>query len=288
MKKIALLVIAVFVILSVSVLFVSAAEENIALGKSYTYTGLAMDGDNKLYPDATPGRLTDGVLPGENDISYSSKVWIGLNQGGEGTTNVDGNPMNVVVLDLEEVKEDITKVVLFAQECGAGISKPIKVEVFKSDDNKKFSRVGSTKEAKTIASADESKPTHGIYTYTINKSFNARYVKLEIHHTSAWVFVSEVEVYAGGEVVEDSDDESDDPEESDDQEESDEPTESDVVIESDEPTESDKATESEESKADVSGTEVKEEGLDTWIIILIVVVALAVLGAVIGFAKKKK
>ncbi len=285
MKKLILFVLATFLVISLSALFVSAEGTNIAVGKSYTYTGEYFNEDKNAidYPDSTPGKLTDGVIAGAGDVGYNSPLWIGLNQSGKDVVTGGEFPQNSIVLDLEEVQEELTKVVLYAQECDGGIVRPKQVEIFISDDDSTYTSIGKAAEERIVDVGTDEKPDFGIYTYTLvpAESFSARYVKFTIDQ-GAWAFVCEVEVYAGGEITDPTSqpDEESEPEESDDEsepEESDDESEVSSVEESDD-----------KSPAESVADEDEEGGLGTGTIIGIVAGAIVVIGGIVFFATRKK
>ena len=292
MKKLIVFALAAILVVSLSAVFVSAAETNVAAGKSYTYTGQYTNPETGQisYPDnASNSKLTDGVKGAAGDITYNSQVWVGLNWKGEGADCADANwtastvAINSIVVDLGQVTDGLTRFALNTQECGSGINAPKTVEVQISDDNSSFTKLGNATGTMTISKNDAGNPTFGIYeySYTASEEKSARYVKFVITHGGAWTFVSEVEVFKGGETADPvSDDESEEPISDD---ESEEPTSDEASSEA--PTDTSPAvsdTSKDESKAG------DKDGLGTGAIAAIIAGVVVVVGGGAFLLKKKK
>jgi len=298
-KKLILFALAIFLIVSLSAMFVSAEETNVAAGKSYTYTGVHVDPDlNEVkYPDIGEKQLTDGEKGVKDDITYRADVWVGMSWGGEGAYSNssvwDANTtiaQNSIVVDLGSVTDDLTRFTLITQDCGSGIVRPKEVEVLISDDNSSFTSVGKVTASNAtmiVDKQDADNPEYGIYeySYTASEAKSARYVKYTVTHGGGWLFVSEVEVYSGGETAEptseDPGDESEEPgdESAESEESGDESVESED--ESKESDESDEPSSSAESEPD-------EDGLSTGAIAGIAAAALVVIGGIVYFVARKK
>lgn len=205
-KKIIAVFVAALLVIPLFCIFTSAAETNIAQGKSYTFTGKYVDSNQKvLYPDASGKELTDGVMGStKEDCAYSKDIWVGLNWKGENTEcnsqswNKDTTiSINYITVDLAAVKSSLTRFVLYATQYSDGVDKPKSVEVFVSSDGNNYNSVGTATETKFVDAENSSNPTYGIYAYTVAPSTaaSARYVKFKITHSGPWTHVSEVEVY---------------------------------------------------------------------------------------------
>ena len=287
MKKLIVFALVAILVVSMSALFVNAAETNVAAGKSYTFTGAAENGD---YPDTGNKELTDGVKGALSDIGYQSAIWTGLNWKGIGAVCADTTwsattiAINEIVVDLGSVTEGLTRFAVTTQDCGSGINKPKKIEVMISNDKTNFTSLGNTTSTKTVDKANAEFPDYGIYeySYTASAEQSARYVKFVVTHGNAWTFISEVEVFTGGSTVDpvSEDETTDDPastDESDDESKSAESvadTSAAVSAES-------KAASTDESKDD-------EDGLSPAIIAAIIAGAIVVIGGGVYFATKKK
>ncbi|HOJ48723.1 MAG TPA: discoidin domain-containing protein [Bacillota bacterium] len=205
-KKIIAVIVAALMIIPLCGVLSSAAETNIAQGKSYTYTGKYVDGSGKvLYPDATGKELTDGIMGStKDDCSYLKDHWVGLNWKGENTEcnsqtwNKDTTiSINYITVDLASVQSSLTKFVLYATQFADGVDKPKSVEVFVSSNGTDYTSVGTATETKFVDAEVAGKPEYGIYAYTVTAATaaSARYVKFKVTHGGAWTHVSEVEVY---------------------------------------------------------------------------------------------
>lgn len=286
MKKFIVLALTAILIVSLSVVFVSAEETNVAAGKSYTYTGANTNANtNEIdYPDTDNKELTDGTIGKEADFGYQSPIWVGLNPNGEGVEN----NLSKIVVDLGAVTEGITGFSLIAEDCGSGIFFPVDVEVFVSDDDKNYTSVGKATKEKIIDKATEEFPDYGIYKYSLaaSEEQSAKFVKfaVQFREGGGWVFVSEVEVYTGGELGEPAEESKEVSEVSKDKEESKEVSQ--IKDDTSEKTDTSKTEKSE--PADESEPEDDEEGLSTGAIVGIVAGAAVVIGLIIYFATRKK
>ena len=68
MKKIISVIITLLLVIPVSIFYSSAQETNIALGKSYSYTGTYVDEGVIMYPDTDRKELTDGIKGDGDDM----------------------------------------------------------------------------------------------------------------------------------------------------------------------------------------------------------------------------
>jgi hypothetical protein len=209
MKKFIAILIAALMIIPLSTVFSTAAETNIAQGKSYTFTGKHVSSGTTSYPDTTGKELTDGVTGSKKeDCAYNKDHWVGLNWKGENTectasTWDDNNTLSVnyITVDLGAAKNSLKKFVLYATQYSDSVNKPKKVEVLVSSDNNTFTPVGTAVEARVVDAEVAGKDNYGIYTYTVTPSAaaSARYVKFKITAGGAWTHVSEVQVFQGEE-----------------------------------------------------------------------------------------
>lgn len=200
MKKI---ITALFLILIALFVFQSASAEPsiISEGKAYSLITSASD----AYPDDTK-KLTDGVygtVPDGSSNYYSSNAYVGFNQ-----SAVDENGDFVILLDLGEVRQDITAFsVGFLNETSVGIFAPKSITVAISDTrNQEFSDVGTLDTKKSVAA--NLSETHVATLSTDNLS--GRYVRFTIKHlgeyidddgatkTAGWTFIDEIAVYSSG------------------------------------------------------------------------------------------
>ena len=182
----------------------SREEENLAAGKSYTFTGIyrSPETNEAHYSDNENYKLTDGVIGSVSDIGYNSDIWVGLNWKGEGafcedtTWSANTIAINSITIDLES-SEDVYLFSLFIEDVGSGIHKPKSVEVFISEDNINYTSIGSTQAKFIVEAKNYDNTSYGMYVYwlALSEAVTARYVKFVITHGGAWTFVSEVEIY---------------------------------------------------------------------------------------------
>ncbi|HAN21720.1 MAG: hypothetical protein A2Y15_00545 [Clostridiales bacterium GWF2_36_10] len=172
-------------------------ETNIALGKSYSLTGIYID-PNPMYDDPDKTKFTDGVIGTIQDIGYASPIWVGLNWKGEGASNEDDTfYYNTITVDLGKKEKNLSKFTLYAEVCESIIEKLKSISVYVSTDNDIFTNIGDAVESRIIDAQDLTNPHNGIYSYTLNllNFTEARYVKFKINQVTSWVFASEVEIY---------------------------------------------------------------------------------------------
>ena len=202
MKKLSVFVLTALLAVSLFAVFANAEEQNVALGKSYTYTGAYTDPNsgNVLYPDTDNKELTDGIAASKDaDVAYGVDLWVGMNQGGAGVVPNSGTVE--IVVDLGSSVSGITKFTLNTLHlAGPAIKRPSEVTISVSTDNQNFSNVGKMTSNQVVSKpgADDNSKEDGIYEFTLSSTEKtARYVKYTIKLGGAWCFVSEVGVYTG-------------------------------------------------------------------------------------------
>lgn len=202
MKRLFVLVLSALLTISLCAVFASAAETNVAAGKTYTYTGAYTDPSSGQvsWPDTDNKELTDGIFASKDtDVSYGLAMWVGMNQNGAGVVPNSGTVE--IVVDLGSTVSGITKFTMNTLQMGGpAIGAPKEVKVSVSTDNQNFTNVGNMTITKTIAKPGEGDKgkDDGIYDCTLSSTEkSARYVKFTAKLSSAWLFVSEVGVYTG-------------------------------------------------------------------------------------------
>jgi cobalamin biosynthesis Mg chelatase CobN len=200
MKKLIVLALSALLAVSLCAIFVSAEETNVALGKTYTYTG-ALEANGKVqYPDDGNKELTDGVYGKvEGDVNYPAAMWVGMNQGGKDV--VANSKTTEITVNLGKSVSGITKFTLNALHSGAeGIVAPAEVKVSVSADGSTYKDVGTMTSKKTVAKPgnDDKSKDNGIYDFTLSSAEQtAQYIKYTIKLNGAWAFISEVGAYTG-------------------------------------------------------------------------------------------
>lgn len=201
MKKFAILLAAVL-LLSVTAMFVSAAEfTNVAEGKAYTLNiiagtpgyGVPDPDDGTGYGDGIDAfrqRLTNGEkAPGPDGGASASE---GAYVGGQNATEAE------YVIDLGSVVEGIKKLDMdLYDNSDWGISAPTSVEYFISDDNENFTSLG------VVEAANATKTSSGTWnrydmTLDLDAEKSARYVKVNVK-VGSHVWSSEIEVFVESE-----------------------------------------------------------------------------------------
>ncbi|MDD2268849.1 MAG: hypothetical protein PHY15_04760 [Eubacteriales bacterium] len=196
MKKFAILL-AALLLLSVTAMFVSAAEfTNVAEGKAYTLNiiagtpgyGVPDPDDGTGYGDGIDAfrqRLTNGEkAPGpDGGASASERAYVG----GQNATEAE------YVIDLGSVVEGIKKLDMdLYDNSGWGISAPTSVEYFISDDNENFTSLGVVEAANVIKTSSGTWNRYDM-TLDLDAEKSARYVKVNVK-VGSHVWSSEIEV----------------------------------------------------------------------------------------------
>ncbi len=268
MKKLIAILITAVMVVSLCTVFASAEEENIAVGKSYVTKGIMYQEETEwgVYPDTDGKKLTDGTYA--ESVAYSDAAWVGFN--GNCREYNEAN-LAYIIVDLGEATA-ISKVLVSVNNvCESGIGAPAGFTYYVSEDNSSWSKLGEG----TYSSTDEGI----IVTNSIEMTVSARYVKAEftVGGGGAWMFIDEIEIYAGN-----ADDIVDPP--------SEDPAESETPEESETPADSETPSESvAESSAEDTSASADNAGFPTWAIVVIAAVAVAVIVAVaLALTRKKK
>ncbi len=188
MKKALSVLVSVLTVLSLCVIPVHAAElENVAPAGSYEVIGIYTDGEGKTsYPDETGDCLINGVYA--QTASYDQVDFVGLNATSEGAKAQDG--VTSVKLDLGQVYPIVKSAVSCSNLCSAGISAPEMITVSVSADGENWSE--------PIVAEYEFELIEGEVVKSIAKiNAEVRYITFNFYHATNWVFIDEVEAYAG-------------------------------------------------------------------------------------------
>lgn len=145
----------------------------VSLGKPYTTTPKPSD----TYPDSYGTELTDGVLAPNS---------------GYGNTEACGFTANVeIVIDLGDEGKKLNRVTVeYLATHDAGLGPLTTGVVFGSNDGKNFDRIGAV-----IIPPYEDNTVQTAY-LDFTAKYDYRYIKLACIKSSAWLFLSEVTVYA--------------------------------------------------------------------------------------------
>ena len=177
-KTLATLLVVALVASLCGVMFVSAEETNVALGKSWT-----TDADDADAGSSYVGNVTDGVI--EPDGKYDTSLWFGADRR---KTDDDAFAM---IFDLEETYDSLTKVNLHVWPANAsGIVIPASIDVYVSADGETYTKVGS------VTEFDGKAPQWVTVEFD---AVAARYVKVDFvssieGDTGVFWFVSEIEI----------------------------------------------------------------------------------------------
>lgn len=163
---------------------------NLALGKNYTSNVTP----SSSYPDSG-NELTDGMKYSaqETDIArYHNAAWVGYNVANSKVTDVNGQKVLDIVVDLGANYDVYQASVQLCRQTGPGINMPKYVELYTSTDNENFTL------QRTIQTADITSDTKVIYLGTNGAMATARYVKLRFaivnNSSGCWIFPSEITV----------------------------------------------------------------------------------------------
>ena len=160
-------------------------NDNIALGKKYTHTGLFLNDGLERYPDENGTTMTDGKLA--MDGAYHDPAFIAFHTayGDYGTKGYFQ-----ITVDLEDVRP-LEKFVAYTASAyaTAGVTGPASVAVYLSMDNKNWVHAGTTQAVDTT----ETKMLE--ITVDPDTVPCARYVQYRFVASKAFVMVAEVEAY---------------------------------------------------------------------------------------------
>ena len=177
-KTLATLLVIALVASLCGVMFVSAEEVNVALGKSWT-----TDADDSDAGTGYVGNVTDGAI--EPDGKYDQSLWFGADRR---KTDDDAFAM---IFDLEETYSNLSKVNLHVWPAAtSGIVVPASIDVYTSADGETYTKV---------ASVSEFAGTGPQWVTVEFSAVEARYVKIDFvssveGDTGVFWFVSEIEI----------------------------------------------------------------------------------------------
>ena len=173
-------------------------KDNLALGKTYTTVGLYSDGTSIMYPDENGKSLTNGKNA-PADAKYNDTAFAGFNKNDPAYA---ANGYASITVDLGAVYsvDKFVAQVASSFNSSVGIYAPSYVSVYVSTDNKTFVEAGS------VVPTDDGTVSVIAATIDLDKSVEARYVQFRLVAGTAWVFVTEVEVYEGAPAEEDKTD----------------------------------------------------------------------------------
>ncbi|MBO5734929.1 MAG: discoidin domain-containing protein [Clostridia bacterium] len=177
-KTLATLLVVALVASLCGVMFVSAEEVNVALGKTWT-----TDADDADAGTGYVGNVTDGTI--EETGAYDTTLWFGADRR---KTDDDAFAM---VFDLGETYDSLSKVNLHVWPAAAsGIVVPASIDVYTSADGETYTKVGS------VSEFDGTGPQWVTVEFD---AVAARYVKVDFvssveGDTGVFWFVSEIEI----------------------------------------------------------------------------------------------
>lgn len=145
----------------------------VSLGKSYTLSSAASD----TYPDSYGTELTDGILASE--ASYTIPEFCGFNES------------VLIIIDLGENGQKLNRfTVEYLATTIAGISPLTSCSVFGSNDGEKYTIIGR------LTLPEYQEDTVQTAVLEPEEKFDYRYIKFYCTKSSAWLFLSEITVYA--------------------------------------------------------------------------------------------
>ena len=189
MKKAFIVLTAVILTLSLVSTYALASEtELVSEGKSYVVNGIYTDDSGTAsYPDENGDSLTNGIFA--DSASYGDPEFVGLNA--TSAYGKENNNITDVTVDLESVYPVTTVNVSCSNLGSAGIAMPYAVSVSVSEDGENWSD-------SIYAEYEVDEPVAGEVIKAIATiNANARYVKYSFEHDTNWVFIDEVQVFAG-------------------------------------------------------------------------------------------
>lgn len=188
MKKSLIILLSLVIAFSLCTVTSAASEtENVALNASYTVNGIYTDENGTdYYPDEEGNALTNGVYA--QTAGYDQLEFIGLNTTSAWAKENDGQTS--VVLDLGESYPITTAAVSCSNLGSAGISAPAAVVITTSADGENWSD--------PVYAEYEFELMPGEVVKAIAKiNAEVRYITFTFQHANNWVFIDEIEAYAG-------------------------------------------------------------------------------------------
>jgi hypothetical protein len=186
-KTLATLLVVALVASLCGVMFVSAEEANLALGKTVLNAG-----DRGSYnADLTDGNAIDS-------LTYNAADWFGYywnpdktlaENEAQHTNAIDGIALPTV--DLEEVTSIGTVRVNIFDGCISGITTPSSITLKVSTDNETYTDVA----VKSFEWPAEGSSATQWVEFVLETPVDARYVQLEMKIRTTFVFINEIEVY---------------------------------------------------------------------------------------------
>ena len=163
-----------------------AGNDNVALGKKYTHSGLFLKNGLEKYPDEDGTTMTDGKFASDNGV-YNDAAYIGFHTSYGG---YEDKGYFQITVDLEE-NYHLDKFVAFtaSEYAGAGVTGPESVAVYVSDDNQSWRYAGAA------AVTDTTETSMLKITVDPEEVFFGRYVQYRFVTSKAFVMVAEVEAY---------------------------------------------------------------------------------------------
>lgn len=189
MKKAFIVLTAVILTLSLVSTYAFASEtELVSEGKTYVVNGIYTDDSGKAsYPDENGDSLTNGIFA--DSAAYGDPEFVGLNA--TSAYGKENNNITDVTVDLESVYPVTTVNVSCSNLGSAGIAMPYAVSVSVSEDGENWSD-------SIYAEYEVDEPVAGEVIKAIATiNANARFVKYSFEHDTNWVFIDEVQVFAG-------------------------------------------------------------------------------------------
>lgn len=196
MKKFLSLVLIVALLVSMVSLTVSAADVNVAAGKSYTISGCGSGYVNLegQWPSDYDANLTDGVA--EEELTFgTTKNWFGFYENADNPLNSAVDKVGTAIIDLGSKVSGINKFrVHFGNHYANGVNSPEYAKVLVSVDGTTYTEAGS------FDIKDATVEENSVISYwsevTLSTAVEARYVKLEVKLQGVFAFLNEIEVYA--------------------------------------------------------------------------------------------
>ncbi|MBQ4317310.1 MAG: DUF4855 domain-containing protein, partial [Clostridia bacterium] len=169
---------------------VTSGKMNVARGKTYTTEGIYVSNGVASYPDENGVTLTDSKFP--TTSKFSDPAFVGFNKT---TEAIKANGYATVSVDLgRSYALDVFTVTAGSEKLSGGISAPLGIEVYVSNDNENWTFVGDAnyRDSNILTCVDA--------TVALAKAVTARYVQYRIIPQSSssysWMFLCEVSAYS--------------------------------------------------------------------------------------------